>query len=242
VRWTQTTFAFSQVGAGSFQHIVAMPVETTKQPLLDQKNSDYNKMGMGTTNLFAAYSAFTTVFCLPGVLGAVTALTYCQHAASLAKVERVTRASLGPLYVAFIVLKYAIVFMNANLGTARRSSGVNIPDQHVYKVLESGVLVLMDSEEPKGSFNRAQRAVQNLYEVLPMFLISLLFAGFVFPWTASILTVVFALARLKSALDYTKERMARMKGNMLGSVLNGSLDGIVITVGIFAMIKEFGSE
>merc|ERR1712151_435489 len=75
-----------------------------------------------------------------------------------------------------------MVMINANLGTARRKTGCNVPDQHVYKVMDSTSLVVMDCEGANGDFNRAQRAHANLGEVLPTFLVAFLMVGYVFPW------------------------------------------------------------
>eukprot|EP00971_Amphidinium_carterae_P315383 6268868-Amphidinium_carterae.1 len=73
---------------------------------------------------------------------------------------------------------------------ARRPAGVNVPDQHIYKVVKGsaeGSYVLMDDEhELYGPFNRAQRALQQFYEGMAFTVVDFLMAGYVFPSTTAV--------------------------------------------------------
>lgn len=211
-----------------------------KTPLLG-KESDYTKMGMGTANLFLVYFVMHNIFMMFGVIGACVALFVYKPEKTLAKVSSVAEGSFGPMYIGIYLLQLCITSINANLGTARRLTSVNVPDQHVYKVVtgsDAGSIVLMDDEDDYGKFNRAQRSLQNFYEAFGMVILNYIFAGYVFPYTATVCLATFGLLRLKSALDYTRDRMERMKAGMAANLAGGSLGGIVVTIGIYATYLE----
>lgn len=214
-------------------------------PLLDsdrapdglQKDSDYSKMGMKTAPLFVVYTAILMTFAGIGV--AISAALYQLSPRSLA-LETLRSYNLGPVYLAVFLMRLAFQLINANLGMARRSTRCNVPDQHVYRVYGGagdGALVLMNDAGPFGPFNRAQRALANFEEYMAFFCVQLCMAGFVFPWTALVCSVVIGAGRLKSAVDYTKDRNSRIGGNMLSFLALGVLDGAGLFVGIVALIK-----
>ncbi|CAK0885796.1 unnamed protein product [Prorocentrum cordatum] len=217
-----------------------MARDSGKTPLGE---SDYKKMGMGDANLFIVYPAFQTVFALPGIIGAYYSLFVAKSDAPVAKVSNIAAANAGPMYLAWVFLKYATTSIGANLGTARRATGVNVPDQHVYKVVggvADGAPVLMDdSHELYGQFNRAQRALQNFNETLPFFVGEFFLAGYVFPLATSICTAFAATFKLKGALDYTEERNKRMSGNMTANLFGGGLAGIIMVVGVRSTYLQF---
>merc|ERR1712070_967258 len=111
---------------------------------------------------------FNTVFSVPGIVGACIAFFGKKDEFALSRVQKVAANSLGPLFLSWWFVKQIGIQIGANLGTARRATGVNVPDQHVYKVVggaADGSIVLMDDTHPTyGKFNRAQRAVANLGE------------------------------------------------------------------------------
>jgi hypothetical protein len=205
--------------------------------------SDYKKMGMSDANLYVVYSLFGTVFALPGVVGSFYALVGKKAEAPTAKVSSIVAAGAGPMYLSWVLLKYCGTFINANLGAARRPTGVNVPDQHVYKVKggsADGSLVLMDdSSKLFGPFNRAQRALQNWYEQLHMVVCDFLLAGYVFPVTASAMLAGFSVCRVKGAIDYAEDRSKRMSGNMASMIFAGGLAGINIAVGLRSTYLQF---
>merc|ERR1712070_1368779 len=98
-------------------------------------------------------------------------------------VGQIVAADAGPLYLSWAFLKIMWSFGMANLGTARRAAGVNVPDQNIYKVVDGAAAgVLMDdSHELYGRFNRAQRGVMNQLEGLPHQVGDFFLAGYVFP-------------------------------------------------------------
>ena len=195
-------------------------------------------MGMQQSNFFIVAPVFQLVFSLPGIIGAIVAVK--QNSFVQERVNTIASMSFGPLYLAVIFMKAGLIFMQASLGNARRDSGVNVPDQHAYKVVggnADGSLVLMDDTEPFGRFNRAQRAVQNhMEQVFPMVL-EFLLGGYVFPWTTAALASGWAALRCYGALLYAGDRQARVKGNIPATLCTGSLGGLVVTIGIFACMK-----
>merc|ERR1712031_92888 len=109
--------------------------------------------------------------------------------------------------------------------------GVNVPDQHVYKVIggpADGSHVLMDETDPKyGMFNRAQRAVQNFGESFPMVLGDFVLSGYILPWTTAACTTAYGVLRVKGSLDYADERTKRTSGQMSANIFSSVMGGIV---------------
>merc|ERR1719161_1509856 len=159
--------------------------------------------------------------------------------ASVKKVETLASLSLGPLYLGYGALQLFILQINANLGMARRPTGCNVPDQHIYTVKkQDGSVVLMESEGMYGRFNRAQRALQNTNEVLPSYLANFFSVGYVFPWLTSGITVLWGMLRMKGAFDYTDERNSRQGGNLPAMLLMGILQGLGLAIGARALMLE----
>ncbi|CAE7176610.1 unnamed protein product [Symbiodinium necroappetens] len=196
------------------------------------------KMGMEKTNFMVVFPIMQLVFSLPGIIGAFVAIR--QSPFVQGRVESIAIMSAGPLYLSVFFMRITLGLMQASLGNARRDSGINVPDQHAYKVVggtADGALVLMDDTEPFGRFNRAQRAVQNhMEQVFPMVL-EFFLSGYVFPWTTAALASGWAGLRCWGALSYADDRMARIKGNLPSNVFLGSMAGIVVTTGVFASLK-----
>jgi len=191
--------------------------------------SDYKQMGMGSANLFVVYPAFGLVFGLPGIVGAAIAFWKSSPGPSN-KAKSIALNNAGPLFLAAYFLRQCMTMINANLGTARRKTNVNVPDQHVYKVVDgpaAGSMVLLDdSHSLFGPFNRAQRALQNVNETSALAVTDFFLAGYVFPWSTALCTMAFGLFRLKGAIAYTEERMKRMTGNMAANVFGSSITGM----------------
>ncbi|OLQ04608.1 hypothetical protein AK812_SmicGene12282 [Symbiodinium microadriaticum] len=204
----------------------------------DPAKSDFAKMGMEKTNFMVVFPIMQLVFSLPGIIGAFVAIR--QSPFVQGRVESIATMSAGPLYLSVFFMRITLGLMQASLGNARRDSGINVPDQHAYKVVggtADGTLVLMDDTEPFGRFNRAQRAVQNhMEQVFPMVL-EFFLSGYVFPWTTAALASGWAGLRCWGALSYADDRMARIKGNLPSNVFLGSMAGIVVTTGVFASLK-----
>lgn len=209
----------------------------------DPSKSDFQAMGMGTVNFTLFFPVIQFVFTLPGLIGASVAFSGVAGKSSVVeKVEDVAKLSAGPLFLAIMLVKLSLAVALGSLGNARRASGVNVPDQHVYKVVggsAAGSLVLMDEDGAFGAFNRAQRGVQNIYEQTFPFALEVLLSAYVFPWTTAVLLSIFALCRSYGAVLYTRDRMARMKGNMPAGVASGTISGLVFMSGIYATYIEF---
>mmetsp|Transcript_1025 Transcript_1025/g.2097 ORF Transcript_1025/g.2097 Transcript_1025/m.2097 type:complete len:218 (-) Transcript_1025:80-733(-) len=206
------------------------------------RESDYKKMGMGEANLYVVYPAFGMVFSVPGIIGACASLFWMKTPSVRGKASTLANNSLGPLYISFFLYRMCHTMINANLGTARRASCINVPDQQVYKVVGGPAdksLVLMDDEhELYGPFNRAQRALQNLNENLPLVMTDFLLTGFVFPWTTAVCGFLTGVFRFIGAKGYTQERMERMKGNMTSGLFLGVINGMSLTVGAYSTYLE----
>eukprot|EP00434_Breviolum_minutum_P011948 symbB.v1.2.010533.t1/scaffold641.1/size177546/7 len=186
---------------------------------------------------------FQLVFSLPGIIGAGVAFSgMVGKSSATGKAEELAKLSFGPLYLSMMLVKMCISIALGSLGTHRRASGVNVPDQHVYKVVggsASGAMVLMDEDGAFGNFNRAQRGVQNIFEQTFPFAIETVLSGYVFPWTTAACFGLFAMFRAYGAVLYAGDRMARMKGNLPAGLASGTISGLVFMSGIYATRLEF---
>mmetsp|Transcript_20824 Transcript_20824/g.43219 ORF Transcript_20824/g.43219 Transcript_20824/m.43219 type:complete len:224 (+) Transcript_20824:3-674(+) len=201
---------------------------------------DCEKMGMGSANLFLVYSVSTFVLGSPGAVAAVAAIFVMPCTAVLNKIALIKSYDLAPLYFILAALQFTMLLINANLGTARRPTRVNVPDQHVYKVYGGAgdsALVLMHDDAEFGKFNRAQRALANFEETLPLLIAQALAMAFIFPWATLVCVVVLGIFRVKGAVDYTTERMKRMTGNMAANALANSFFTANLVIGIAALVK-----
>ncbi|CAE8616522.1 unnamed protein product [Polarella glacialis] len=210
--------------------------------MAEKRESDYNKMGMGSANLYVVYPMFGLVFSVPGIIGACSSLFWASNPSTRAKVSTLANNSMGPLYISLFFYRMFQTMINANLGTARRACAINVPDQQVYKVVGGAAdqsLVLMDDEHALfGPFNRAQRALQNLNENLPLLMADFLLTGFVFPWSTSLCAAFNGLFRYIGAVGYTRDRNERTKGNMTAGLFLGAIQGMSMTIGAYATYLE----
>mmetsp|Transcript_22979 Transcript_22979/g.48860 ORF Transcript_22979/g.48860 Transcript_22979/m.48860 type:complete len:218 (+) Transcript_22979:88-741(+) len=158
-----------------------------------------------------------------------------------AKISLLAGYDLGWAYLALVVIKLGVLVININLGVNRKIAKVNVPDQQVYSVYTGSSAplgyVLMEKEGDLGRFNRAQRALQNLFEQLPMFIAYCAAAGFVFPFPSFVLTCYFMVMRAVSAVGYTSRPGGRMAGNMLGGIGMETLQGLVLVAGVKAIMR-----
>lgn len=207
-----------------------------------RETGDYQKMGMGNANLYIMYNAFNAVMMSFGVAAAVVPLFATKSEHNRAKVKDLALRGVGPAYLSYIFSKICGILIGANLGTARRDSGVNVPDQHIYKVADGpndGGVVLMDDEGDNGRFNRAQRAVGNMTEQSAAIALGFLLNMQVFPKAAASLFAGCFAARVVGAIGYTRERKERMKGQMLSQLCSAVQDGMVLVAGLYATYIEF---
>jgi len=205
--------------------------------------SDYTTGGMGKANLFVVYAMLQTVFTVIGAGVGFAIVTVSAPAGVLRRLDVIGEYDLGALYLLLVCMFYTFHMISANMGTHRRETRVNVPDQHAYRVYGPGqpwdsALVLMNDDGDFGKFNRGQRALANFEEMLPMFLAEAMAAGFVFPWVVMTMGIVACLGRLKGAVDYARDRKARTKGNMLSFFMHGMINGLVLFVGIMAIVRS----
>merc|ERR1712194_316025 len=156
-----------------------------------------------------------------------------------AKYERVTELvgsyDLGYLYAAAVVLKVGYIIIITNLGTARKASKVNVPDQQVYKVYtppgsaQMGY-VLMETEGNLGKFNRAQRAFQTYVEQAPLVFLFFMLAGLVYPFPVFVLVCLYTFCRVVMAIGYTRQPNGRVAGNSLSKICIGVAEGFVLMI------------
>jgi len=197
--------------------------------------SDYDSMAPAPQSLFVLYTNFFLVFSMFGVAAGVGLFYFTESPLMHKKIEIVKEFGMGPLYIALFFLKFVFQMVNANMGTTRRETKVNNPDQHIYRVYggaSDGSIVLMDLEGAHGRFNRGQRALANLEEYLPLFLVNFAFVGFVAPTLVAVITVLFGLARLKGAIAYVESAKDRTSGNLASFLMMGLIDGMALFIGV----------
>lgn len=204
------------------------------------KDSDYKTMGMDSSNLYVVYLSFQFILGAPGIIGAAVAAFYLKNAHVCERLETLGSNSLSAVYLSIAFLYIAFTLINANLGTARRPTRVNVPDQHAYRVYGGagdGGNVFMNDEGALGSFNRAQRALANFEEILPFVIVMTVASSYVFPWTSFAMVVILGACRVKGAIDYTDDRMKRMTGNMVATAMLANLFTMCICIGVFSLMK-----
>lgn len=186
------------------------------------------------------YSVFTTVFLVLGsaIAFGLSFFTFEKYQQGL---HFLADRDLGFLYLGIFPVKIGMLLININLGSARKESKVNVPDQQVYKVhTPAGQdplgYVLMEQDGVIGQFNRAQRALMNQMEALPLFLFSFVLAGFVCPKQTFVVGTIWMILRVVYAVGYTRSASSRVAGGMLSNLLLAILDGFVIVAGIQAIV------
>jgi hypothetical protein len=154
------------------------------------------------------------------------------------RVKTLADRSAGPLLLGLWMLNLTHAMMQALVMEGRGSSGCNTPDQHIYKVMNTGELVLLDDDGANGQFNRAQRGLNHMVETSFIFLIALLPIAFVFPWTAACLVFLFAYSRWSFASGYALKKEARRGGFMLIVILKEALFGMILFLGVYVTYLE----
>jgi uncharacterized membrane protein YecN with MAPEG domain len=114
----------------------------------------------------------------------------------------------------------------------REAAGVDRPDQFAFET-EKGVPVRMVREGAGGTFNRAQRALFNTQETLPVFLAHLLLASTLAPRMVFFFTVITAIGRIWFAAGYSASVAGRQAGFAVATVFGqNSLLGFVMLIGV----------
>ncbi|CAI7734271.1 unnamed protein product, partial [Closterium sp. NIES-54] len=132
---------------------------------------------------------------------------------------------LGHGAVVLVAVATGIInfWMSAGVMSARKKYNVQYP-----------ILYASESHKNAKEFNCVQRAHQNTLEVLPSFLVFLLISGVAYPWTSTVLGVIFLLGRIGYFLGYSTGRPeARYNGGFwmigfLGLMVSNIIFGLTV--------------
>ena len=186
---------------------------------------------------------------IPGAIGLAIAYAVITDASSAesqsaadAKLGLLATYDLGWLYLGIFLVKLLQLPIGIILGQARKTSKVNVPDQHVYKVMGSGGggsqlgYVLMETEDDLGKFNRAQRALQNYHEQFPTMMLQYVAAGFVWPFETFGCIAIWSVSCVLSASGYVESANGRMKGRLPGFFAAATVQGLVLIAAYKALV------
>jgi len=157
------------------------------------------------------------------------------------KFEFVKEYQLGYVFLALWILSVARIAVVINANAARAPARVDRPDQQVYKVMAaSGPLadapfVMMANTGPQGRFNRAQRALYNMDENLPVVLANTIAVASIFGPVVIGLVLLIAVGRIFFAVKYTESLNARGKGFMLCMLGEKWIEGLLLLCAILGL-------
>ena len=95
--------------------------------------------------------------------------------------------------------------------------------------------VLMENEGVHGTFNRAQRALQNYHENFPGVVVQYVAASFVFPFQAFVCMMVWQTSCCVGAVGYTENVDGRMKGRLPGYFAMSTIGGMMAIIAYKAL-------
>jgi uncharacterized membrane protein YecN with MAPEG domain len=117
---------------------------------------------------------------------------------------------LGYLYLAAVVMGFLVAWVNnypmlyKNM-VMRMKSGNLRANMMFYKEAGAGAAapyVVMETEGPVGSYNRANRSLTHFTENSASLLVSMVLAGYVFPFPCLVLVSIFAFGRILHQVGY----------------------------------------
>lgn len=196
----------------------------------------------GNMSVAVMYGIFSTILTAIGLGIAFAVHGFGSTSKYDAKIDTLAVGDYGWVYMALVVMKVCHLVTGVNLGTSRKECKVNLPDQHVYKVYQPNGdkpigYVLMETEGTIGRFNRAQRAVQNNVEIMPLIVANFFLAAYVFPFPAFVALAWFGVCRVVYAYGYTLAPKSRMSGTMLAMFGQQTLEGLVLLAGVKALAR-----
>eukprot|EP00403_Amphidinium_massartii_P047090 CAMPEP_0178459268 /NCGR_PEP_ID=MMETSP0689_2-20121128/48031_1 /TAXON_ID=160604 /ORGANISM="Amphidinium massartii, Strain CS-259" /LENGTH=214 /DNA_ID=CAMNT_0020085717 /DNA_START=99 /DNA_END=743 /DNA_ORIENTATION=- len=149
---------------------------------------------------------------------------------------------LGWLYLALFLISVTKVFVSWHAMYHRHQACIMQPNMYGYKVMtKEGAAampyVLQEEEGGVGKANRAQRAIDNYMEYLPILVAHLLAAGFVYPMTCFVIACIVLVARIMYATAYTKDKKARSSGFALFFLASVVLEALVLVIGVVTVLK-----
>jgi len=206
---------------------------TEKTETEDQSFAKYLKMLMVAIPLIGLAFAVGTYFASVYLLGGKTILE--------TKFSFIKEYQLSYIFLAVWLVGYTRSALGLVANAARAGARLDRPDQHVYKIMAcSGPMkdapyVLMANTGAVGRFNRAQRAVFNTDESMPLFLMNTVLASGVFGPVILVPLLLYCYGRLTFAVKYKnslKERGAGFLPSMIGEKW---IEGLTL----FSAIKGF---
>lgn len=201
-----------------------------------EARSKYFKMVGMIAFLIGPILAWSTYF--------LTKLNEDQASLYKKKFELIYENQLGYVYLSFFILYLTRAYVMINSNGARAATTCERPDQHCYVgTSDRGTSkVTMATTGVEGRFNRAQRALYNMDESLPLFGVALVIAGFVFGPVMLLPALLSLAGRVTFANGYKKSLTSRSQGFMMGAVAEGythALVGMIAIKGIFGALIPF---
>lgn len=130
-----------------------------------------------------------------------------------AKFEFMHKYQLGYPYLVWYLIYLTRLYVMTNANGARSTTAIERPDQHAYEDA-TGKEVVMSTKGAKGRFNRAQRALFNMDETLPLFCTGIFGASLALGPVALIPALINAYGRITMANKYKESAQARQAGFM----------------------------
>merc|ERR1719203_142127 len=168
----------------------------------------------------------------------LSAKVFGQKAILDKKFQFLHEYQLGYGFLAVWVVSYSKAANMCLSNGARAPARVDRPDQHVYKIMAaSGPLkdapyVMMVNTGPQGCFNRAQRAVFNADESMPVVLANTILSAGVYGPLTPCICLLTMYGRLKYTMNYKESALARRTGFAEFTLGEKMLDGLVLLTAI----------
>lgn len=127
------------------------------------------------------------------------------------KFEFIHEYQLGYVFLAWFLLHLTRAYLTLNANGARKPTGLDRPDQHIYESSD-GTQVRMVGSGVEGRFNRSQRAAYNMDEGLPLFCTGVLLNASVFGPLALLPLLCAMFGRISFANKYKQALAMRLAG------------------------------
>jgi len=206
---------------------------------------EVDSKGLPMKSSYPEYPPVAVIYAISNIIFSTIAGTFAyfvivqNNTKADSKIAILSEYDLGYLYLAAYILKLGQTIMGVNLGSVRKESKVNVPDQQVYQVkgAEGSKLgyVLLEYEGVVGKFNRAQRAVQNYNETFPQNVLFILLGGLIYSKEVMVLVTIFAVARCVSAIGYTCSVDRRLPGFIFSNLSITVIEALVVISGYRAI-------
>lgn len=124
---------------------------------------------------------------------------------------------MGYLYLTLWLVCRLQSILQIFVGAARVESGIQNPDQYVYKTYlrDEPYVRMCNDEGPMGKFNRTQRGLDNMRETFPELLVAIVCSGYVYPHATLCCTLLFMVGAVVYQHEYAKALESRMGGFMI---------------------------